>query len=113
MTYYLQRVGDRRWEEVDEYIYRNLVRVVSPDDGRRYNGNYIRRGDNGHLDVHLAEVTDADMSIVARILGVKPDPNAFSNSGFLKTPELLKIALPQGRTVLYNPVTGEKWKKAA
>lgn len=109
MPIFLQLCNERlTWEEVDEFLFTKRDRAVNDDGTQRYSGNYIFKDDVGSR-VNVTAASDSELRVVARLLGIKPDPNAFMPNGGARDPGSVRVKLPQ-KTILYNPKTGEQWR---
>jgi hypothetical protein len=93
---FLQRVDNRRWEEIDQHCWDNWENAVLTDGSPRYNGNRFQIV-NGKVNIE-ATLSFEDASILARIAGF----NAHQGSqpkGFVDEPEFIPFNIKRGAKV--------------
>ncbi len=100
--YYLhvQRAGERVWEEVDAYLYKNYKFVINDDGTRRYTDNRFSVVDGVVNVSELKALTKNEMSLIARMLGLRVDQTATGYSG--KPTGMLIIARGNSKVFYQN-----------
>jgi hypothetical protein len=104
-AYFLQRITDEAFEEVDEFVFTNFKYAVQ-NNQERYNGNRLIV-ENGKTTLSLQEVNVKTMTAVARLAGVQ-DVGRVTN--FVAPVETVELHLPR-QSILHNVKTGDQWVK--
>lgn len=121
MRYYCER-GDKRWDEVDQFVYENWDRVTSPkldvegrqtgEEEKRYSGNRFTVNDDGTVQMELPSRVRSDvLGWIVRICGVSV-PQHSIQGGFAPKPTVLLTVRPRGskakHPLLYDVQSGRK-----
>lgn len=108
--FFVQRV-DRRWDEVDEFVFTHRNEVIT-DGKERYNGGTIILGDDGQIAIG-ARLTATELQWVTRMLGVMPlSPDARITGGFCDEPSMLTLRI-KGKAMIRDLKHGMTYKAVA
>lgn len=113
MTYYLQVICTKKWDEVPEDVFRNFNQYLNMDGSIRYNGNSFSRTPNGNIVIHCqVALTQEDLAIITRICGAEKSAPPILHGNAVSTPAML-LRKRKNSLVLLNLKTGETFKKVA
>lgn len=121
MRYYCER-KDNKWDEVDEFVYKNWDRVTTPkkdiegnptsEEEKRYTGNRFTVNEDGTVQMDMPQRVRGDvLGWIVRICGVSI-PQGSMQGGFAPKPtDLLRIR-PKGskakNPIIYDVRTKQK-----
>lgn len=102
-------VGEKGWEKVDEFTYNNWANAIAGDNQPRYDGKRFCKVE-GRIYLHLDQATESELSIVTRILNVRPDTTSTVAGGFFKTPEYVKFIKGKNKSVVLHEMDGGTYR---
>lgn len=109
-NYYLHRLDDSGWEEVDEFVYNKWNQVVMTDGSQRYSGNRMKKSVS-NVEVICSDTTHKNLLILMRMLGIKSD-YAANLQGYLRKPESVLLRRGKGNGTVLKVIGGDIYKKA-
>lgn len=111
MVYLLRlNVDTERWEEVDEYTYKNRGSAVCEDgETARYSPDWAIVNE-GTISCNMAVVSVASLAILAHYTSATLPQ--IGGKGFVQVPETIKFKRGKGIS-MYELKTGMLWKRSA
>ena len=100
--------GLPRFEEVDEFVFKERTHALDADGEARYTGNYFTLHETEGVEAHFSGDTRG-LVVMAQLCGIKPERIERSN-GLAIEPAMVKFQKGRSRFI-YELATGEKFKK--
>lgn len=98
-----------KWEEVDETVFKNKDKCLNGELSR-YTGDYVSRDASGKTLIHVSSGEITTIIAALRISGVTRTviDTLMCKAGLVVRPEMVKMVLRKGKTVVHENFKGNK-----